>query len=240
MPQSPRPLLWIGVMTVVVTIGVRPIMSQPIGPRGAPLLSAPGFVGPGPARGCPQVETGWSYFGLPNGPTTARTDSRVGVWNWAWSGEPATGGGRWLSSRYGPVVPSYTPIPVLGGSDTRSLFMDPPRFGYGLSAFGYRAASPRLATPSVGVRPSPPPSAPNCCRVEVRLSDPETELWVNQTKMHSVGLTRTFDTPELADGKEYRYEFTAKWSREGEPVRETRGVVVAGGKSVVVEFTPTK
>jgi len=216
-------------------------MSQPIGPRGAPLVSLSGYVGPGPARKCVGVETGWSYYGLPTGPTTAVTDSRVGVWNWGWRGEPNTGVGRWVSSRYGPVVASYTPVPALGGSDARSVFMDPPRIGYGLCALGYRSASPRLATPSVSVHPATAlSSGSNCCRVDVRLPHPDAELWVNQTKTQSGGANRTFETPELADGKEFRYELVALWHQNGEPMSATRGVVVAGGKSVVVDFTTAK
>ncbi len=239
MTHSRRPIIWFGVIAAVLSLDVRPIMSQPIGPRGAQLLSQPGFIGPGPARGCSSVEPGWSYYGLPNGPTTAITDSRVGVWNWGWAGEPATGFGRWASSRYGPVVASYTPVPILSGCDTRSVFMDPPRFGYGLHALGYRSASPRLASPSVSVLPTPSHSAASC-RVDVRLPHPEAELWVNQTKTQSSGAERTFETPELADGKEFRYELLAKWQRNGQSVSETRGVVVAGGKAVVVDFNEFK
>jgi uncharacterized protein (TIGR03000 family) len=240
MPVTRFPILWLGTLVCVVTVGVRPIMSQPIGPRGAPLVSAPGFVGPGPARKCAGVETGWSYYGLPSGPTTTIADSRVGVWNWGWAGSPATLVGGWKASRYGPVVPSYTPIPALGGSDARSVFMDPPRFGYGLSALGYRSASPRLATPSVSVQPPPALPSASCCRVDVRMPQADAELWVNRTKTNSGGVERTFETPELGDGKEYRYELVAKWTRNGEVVSDTRGVVVAGGRSVVVDFTAAK
>lgn len=238
MYPSSRSLIWLGALTVVLGVGVRPIMAQPIGPRGAPLVSLPGYVGPGPARACVHVETGWSYYGLPNGPTTAITDSRVGVWNWGWRGEPYTGVGRRVSSRYGPVVASYIPVPALGGCDARSVFMNPPLLGYGLYALGYRSASPRLATPSVSVYPAPAlSSSANCCRMDVRLPHPDAELWVNQTRTQSSGAHRTFETPELADGKEFRYELVAKWQLNGEPISATRGVVVSGGKSVVVDFT---
>ncbi len=118
--------------------------------------------------------------------------------------------------------------------------MDPPRIEYGLHALGYRSASPRLATPSVSVHPSPAPSSANCCRVDVRLPHADAELWVNQSKTRTGGAARTFKTPELGDGQEYRYELVAKWTRNGEVVSDTRGVVVAGGKSVVVDFTAAK
>lgn len=240
MPRKVFPALWLGVILWVLTIGVRPIMSQPIGPRDAPLLSLPGYKGPGPACGNNCVESGWQYYGLPNGPTTTISDSRVGVWNWGWRGEPNTGLGRWVSSRYGPVVASYTPIPLLGGSDARGVYMNPPRYGYGLHALGYRAASPRLATPSVSVRPATTLPAANCCRVDVILPHAEAELWVNQTKTQSSGANRTFETPELAAGKEFRYELVARWQNNGTARSDTRAVVVTSGQSVVVDFTTGK
>ncbi len=140
---------------LVLLADVRPIMAQPIGPRGAPLVSPPGFVGPGPSCKA-EVRLGWSYYGLPNGPTTTLTDYRVGVWNWGWSGYPAVGD-RVITkglSLYGPPVPSYTPVPSVFGSDARKHYMDPPVFGYGLNSLGYRSASPRLKTPSVSVQPT--------------------------------------------------------------------------------------
>lgn len=150
-----RQTLTVGsVLTVVLTLlgASRPIMAQPIGPRGAPLISFPGTVGPGPSRKAP-VHTGWSYYGLPNGPTTTLTDYRVGVWNWGWDGYPAHDRiATKVLGLYGPPTPSYTPVPSVFGSDARKHFMDPPFFGYGLNGLGYRSASPRLKTPSVSVQ----------------------------------------------------------------------------------------
>lgn len=140
---------------LVLLAAPRPIMAQTIGLRGAPLVSAPGFVGPGPS--CKAgASTGWSYYGLSNGPTTTLTDYRVGVWNWGWDGYPAVGG-RVITkglSLYGPPVPSYTPVPSVFGSDARRFYMNPPDLGYGLNSLGYRSASPRLKTPSVSVWPT--------------------------------------------------------------------------------------
>lgn len=152
-----RRFLSVGVLlpvTLVLLSTTRPIMAQPIGPRGAPLVSAPGYVGPGPSHKA-GVKTGWTYYGLPNGPSTALTDYRVGVWNWGWSGYPSVGERAITKglSLYGPPVPSYTPVPSVFGTDARKHFMDPPVFGYGLNGLGYRSASPRLKTPSVSVRP---------------------------------------------------------------------------------------
>jgi len=226
---------------LVMLVEVRPIMSQPIGPRGAPLVSFPSFVGPAPAFGHGCAETGWSYYGLPSGPTTALTDYRVGVWNWGWSGSPPKGPVcRKLLSCYGPPVPSYLPAPAMGATDARRFFINPPGFGFGLNAFGYLSPFPRLATPSVSVIPTSTPVAASCCRVDVRLPRADAELWVNKTKTATAGAERTFETPELTDGREFRYEVEARWVRNGVAMTAARSVVVAGGRSVSVDFTQEK
>lgn len=225
-----------GLTVLMMLVAVRPIMSQPIGPRGAPLLSPPGFVGPGPACGKAGVMTGWSYYGLPNGPTTSVSDYRVGVWNWGWPGVPTRGTELIAKglNLYGPPVPSYAPPPAIGGCDARRHLMEPPQFGYGLHAFGYRSAFPRLATPSVNSYPAP---SAGCCRMDVKLPHADAELWVNQTKTAMTGSERAFESPALAEGKEFRYELVAKWTQNGASKSDTRSVVVAGGKVVRVDFT---
>lgn len=227
-------------VVMVLLVASRPIMSQPIGPRGAPLVSLPGYFGPGTATKCDGMTTGWSYYGLSSGPTTTVTDSRVGLWKWGWDGEPRHPK-AWANTfgRYGPLLPTYTPTPLVGGSDARRVFMTPPVYGYGLFALGYGSPFPRLATPNVSVRPIMSPTA-NCCRVDVRMPHPEAELWVNQTKTGTSGAERTFETPDLASGKEFRYELVAKWKQDGTEVTSTRSVTVASGTSVSVDFTERK
>lgn len=232
---------FVGVLVVaVLLIASRPIMSQPIGLKGAPLVSLPGYFGPGPATKCDGVTTGWSYYGLSSGPTTTVTDSRVGMWKWGWAGEPSFPN-AWVNTfgRYGPMLPTYTPVPLFGGADVRRVFMNPPVYGFGLFALGYGSPSPRLATPSVSVRPVTTSSA-SCCRVDVRMPHPEAELWVNRTKTGTSGAERTFETPDLATGKEFRYELVAKWKKDGGEVTSTRSVVVTSGTSVSVDFTERK
>jgi uncharacterized protein (TIGR03000 family) len=228
-----------GMSLLVLLVAVRPIMSQPIGPRGAPLFSPPGFIGPGPTCGKAAVTTGWSYYGLPNGPTTTVSDYRVGVWNWGWAGVPTRGTAVIAKALnlYGPPVPDYSPKPAVYGCDARRHLMEPPHFGYGLHSFGYRSAFPRLATPSVSSRPSPAPSSAACCRVDVKVPHADAELWVNQTKTAMTGSERVFESPELAEGKEFRYELVAKWTHNGAAKTDTRSVTVSGGKVVRVDFT---
>ncbi len=236
--RAPCVPTWPVVVVVLVTVG--PIMSQPIGPRGAPLVSFPSLVGPAPAFGKAGATTGWSYYGLPNGPTTAVIDARVGRWNWGWEGTPSHLPGVWsrILNCYGPPTATYLPLAAVAPAcDGRKCFVTPPRFGYGLHAFGYLSVSPRLASPNVSTHPSPATASAACCRVDVRLPQPDAELWVNRAKTTSTGTDRTFESPELADGKEFRYELVARWKRNGAEVSESREVVVTGGKGVLVDFT---
>jgi hypothetical protein len=116
-------------------------MSQDVAPPKRPLASTPGWVGPGPNKtGDHGPGAGSSYYGLPNGPKTEFTDSRVGVWNWGWSGVPDSNATEFALRRvtkYGPTVPTYTPSPLVEPGCDRL-----PRIGYGLWAGGYRGWVP--------------------------------------------------------------------------------------------------
>jgi uncharacterized protein (TIGR03000 family) len=167
-------------------------------------------------------------------------DARVGRWNWGWEGSPSHAPGLWsrVLNCYGPPTATYLPLPAIAPTcDGRKCFVNSPRFGYGLYAFGYLSAVPRLTTPSVSSHPSTAVASTVCCRVDVRLPQPDAELWVNKSKTATTGTDRTFESPELADGKEFRYELVARWKRNGAEVSESREVVVTGGKSVLVDFT---
>ncbi|MCU0704900.1 MAG: TIGR03000 domain-containing protein [Fimbriiglobus sp.] len=118
------------------------------------------------------------------------------------------------------------------GSDPRPWFRDPPAYGYGLHAFGHRSTFAPFLPQSRSKT-----SAAGCARVEVRLPQADAELWVNKTKTGATGVERMFESPELGEGQEYRYELVAKWTRSGEPMSETRSVVVKAGGSVAVDFT---
>lgn len=218
--------------------------AQRVAVLGAGIVSRPAWIGPGPNFGrSPGPGAGWSYTGVNGGPTTAVIGPAYGFGGW---GYPAAVGSFWTNglSLYGPPVPTYAPVPgSFGGSDAHRFYMNPPVFGFGLNAFGYRSPSPRLATPSVSVYPAsapvvvlPAPSSPGLCRMEVRLPDQDAEVWINRSKTKSSGLARTFESPELKDGAEYEYELVARWTVNGEKQAENRKVMVTAGKTVLVDF----
>lgn len=231
--------------------------AQPRLSRG-PLFDRPAISGPGPGWRDRQeladaVTNPWTYYGVPNGPTTT-VGVGVGVWpgryGWTW---PAAGGAFWTNglSLYGPPVPTYAPVPgTFGGGDAHRFYSNPPLLGYGLHYFGYRSPSPRLANPTVNVYPpgqEPPParllnrpSSPNRCRVEVALPHPDADVWLNSTAMKGSGATRAFESPDLEAGKTYQYEVVARWQQDGKERAESRTITVAAGQSVVADFTQPK
>ncbi len=224
-------------LPIALALGT-PAFAQKIGTPNAPLVSMPGFFGPAPNwRGYTGPGTAWSYYGVGGGPTIGYS-----VW-----GNTAARGAFWSNglSLYGPSTPTYAPVPgTFGGSDAHRFQMEPPIFGFGLYTFGYRAASPRLREPSVSVYASPAvlpaPSSPSCARLEVNLPCENCEVWINGKKTNANGIARSFESPDLADGKEHRYELIARWETNGETKAESRSVLVAPGKSYAVDFTKEK
>jgi uncharacterized protein (TIGR03000 family) len=88
----------------------------------------------------------------------------------------------------------------------------------------YRAAS----EPSVsGPLPSPPPGA-----ALIRLHAPAewAKVQFDGETTSTMGIHRTFVTPELTAGKTYRYDMTVTWTHDGKPMRVQRVVRVRAGQ----------
>lgn len=119
------------------------------------------------------------------------------------------------------VGPSYLPVPMVMGSPLTSSYQS----GY----YQPGTASPALRTFA--------PTAPNIAVMQVRLPDPDAEVFLNGQKMKTTGATRVFQTPELDQGKKFLYDVTAKFTRDGRTVTEERTVEVTAGGNTVVDFT---
>ncbi len=75
-------------------------------------------------------------------------------------------------------------------------------------------------------------------RVSVTLPADATLLF-NGTAATGTGAVRTFRTPALQPGQNYRYELTAEVVRDGRTERVTESVVVRAGETATVTLTPT-
>jgi uncharacterized protein (TIGR03000 family) len=78
-------------------------------------------------------------------------------------------------------------------------------------------------------------SGPARTTLEVRVPA-GARLTVDGRELRSTSTVRTFQTPELAPGKRFYYDFEATFTRGGEPVTVRKRVVVAAGQSVRVDL----
>lgn len=73
--------------------------------------------------------------------------------------------------------------------------------------------------------------------LSVKVPQPAAEVFVDGHRTAQTGLDRTFESPPLEPGKQYRYELTARWVEGGQPREMKRAVVGTPGEVVRVDFT---
>lgn len=73
--------------------------------------------------------------------------------------------------------------------------------------------------------------------LSVKVPQPTTEIFVDGVKTAQTGLDRTYESPPLEPGKQYRYELTARWVEGGAPREMKKAVVGTPGEVVRVDFT---
>lgn len=138
-----------------------PPPGAPPGASHYPLVSPPGWIGPGPATGrwrgvSPGLD--WNYYGVPNGPYLF--GAGYGFWPYGFS----RNGDYWSNgmSLYGPPVPIYGPTAgQFGNHDNSKLYFQRPPYAFngavvGLGWAGKYAPSPRPKPPTVAAWPHPP------------------------------------------------------------------------------------
>ena len=113
---------------------------------------------------------------------------------------------------------------------------------------GFAADYARIA-PSAS-RPGPAPSrfyiptptaadrgpAADSAQIEVVVPG-DAAVWFNDWKGKSTGPLRRFQSPPLTPGQKYTYAVKASWEKNGEPVTQTRQVLISAGAHVRVDFS---
>ena len=85
--------------------------------------------------------------------------------------------------------------------------------------------------------PSDSITAPPTARIHVRVGDPETEIWLNESATRQRGHDRWFETPPLADSGG-KYEIRAIWMNSaGEMMDQIQEIEVGPGLEMFVDFT---
>jgi uncharacterized protein (TIGR03000 family) len=189
----------------------------------------------------PRVAPPWTYPGLSGGPTVGYTGTPGG----------ATVGILGLFGPSGPALcrpraPVYEPVPAVVAS-TRLVRQwqtapFPALGGYGWH--GFYNASPRPHNLNVSAWPAGAPSAgaagqtgPGgaCLVLSVRVPS-SAEILVDGKRTTQTGADRTFESPPLEAGQNYRYTLTARWVEDGRTVEVSKTVTGAPGEVVTVDF----
>jgi uncharacterized protein (TIGR03000 family) len=85
--------------------------------------------------------------------------------------------------------------------------------------------------------PSDAAPAGNTALLRIR-TQPDAQLWFDDTMTTQSGPFRTFTTPELQPGKQYEYQLKVRYMENGKEVQKTKTVDVAAGKAIDVDLTP--
>jgi uncharacterized protein (TIGR03000 family) len=208
----------------------------------------------------PLIAPAWEYPGLGGGPKVIYPFGMPGYTGR--NGESSLGKTCRL---WGPLVPVYSPVPE--PSDTKTLIypgrnISSPGFIYGW--VGPFPASPRYkhyavnswAQPGTDLSTGGPNSGANnpgagsspatgtdskkptgYMTLSVKVPNPSADLFVDGTKTTQTGVERTFRSPELEDGKEFRYELTVRWLDQGVLYEKKKIVIGSSGEVIPLDFT---
>ena len=105
------------------------------------------------------------------------------------------------------------------------------------SAAAVTAAGPVKPTPAAPAAiPPAAPAADQPARITVKLPAGAV-LYVDGRKSDRADAVRRFDTPPLAAGREFGYEFKVELTRGGRPETQSERVTVRAGQATEVDFT---
>ena len=140
-------------------------------------------------------------------------------WGWGWGGYglalglgwgyPGYYGGGYYG--YGPGYGGYSYAP--GYNYTPDPYNDynsaPPYYGSSESAY----YSPNGGTASA-----------NTVLINVRLPDPNAQVWFEGNATSQRGAMRQFESPQLTPGRDYIYSIRAEWNQNGRTVLKSINV----------------
>jgi uncharacterized protein (TIGR03000 family) len=203
------------------------------GPRVAPKSEYPGL------GGGPQVIYPWGMPGYTGRNGECSLDKPCRLW--------------------GPPVPVYSPVPE--PNTTKDLIypgrnISSPGFIYGW--VGPFPASPRYkhyavnswAQPGTDLSTGGPNSGKKNAggvndtkkpggylTLSVKVPHPGAEVFVDGVKTTQTGTDRIFSSPELEEGKEFRYEVTVRWIDHGATYEQKKIVIGSSGEKIPLDFT---
>ncbi len=144
--------------------------------------------------------------------------------------------------RYGYY--GYYPYSYLGYSGYPDPWVEPGYSSWYSSGGGYETPADtgsQSYDPSDLTIPSAPAVKPdNTAHVSLKVPA-DAEVWFDQTRTHSTGAVRQFQSPALDPLRVYTYEVRARWNDKGHEISQTQQVEVTAGEHLNVTFpVPSK
>ncbi len=127
----------------------------------------------------------------------------------------------------------YDNQPNMGGGDGGLRAAFPAVFSPQWLQWFHAPHFPRPALPGLPIHRGSKP-----CKVCVSLPD-DAKLLFNGVASTGTGGVRTFETPALEPGQNYKYELTAEVVRAGRVERVTETVIVRAGETAQITLKPT-
>jgi len=81
------------------------------------------------------------------------------------------------------------------------------------------------------------PAAQATAHIDVRVPNPDAEVWFEEQPTAQRGDFRRFESPLLDAGRTYAYIIRARWDEAGRTLDQSRQVRVHAGDTVTVDFT---
>jgi uncharacterized protein (TIGR03000 family) len=135
-----------------------------------------------------------------------------GGWYGGWGGGCC--GGGWYGGGYAWSGPGYY------GSGSRLAYDYPYQGNY---SYGYYGAT----NGNNGQGGSP-------ATVEIRVPQPDAQVWFDDHLTRQTGAVRTYETPALTNGS---YTVRVRWNENGQPMEQTQQLAVRGGQTQNLDFT---
>ena len=167
----------------------------------------------GPAKADPQ---GWPVAGNWGSPSSSGGSS-FRIYSPSYDAtSPSTFG-----SSYYATYPTWSPQPGVYYSfgSRPNYYRSSPTQGYygstGSGDYSYGALTPE---------------SPRTLPVHVNLRVPsDSKVWFDGNQTNQTGMTRSFQSPPVATGREYAYQIRVQWKQDGKDITQTREIKVHAG-----------
>src|SRR5262249_46488513 len=92
-------------------------------------------------------------------------------------------------------------------------------------------------TPPANYATAPDTSSGNEVTVDVKVPDPNAEVWFDGSATRQRGTSRTFYSPPVDPNQTYTYDIRARWTENGREQNQTKTVRVRAGDRTRVDFS---